>query len=1027
MDLASFSLRRPVSAIVLSLLILLAGMSAYPLLGVREYPAIDPPVITIKTNYTGANSELIENQITEPLEKALSGIQGLRTLSSQSSLGSSQITAEFNLGTDLEAAAADVRDKVAGAQKSLPRDLDAPPLITKADANSDNLMIAILGSKDRSPIELSSYIEDHLLDRFQTIPGVSEVKILGERKKALRIEIDPLKLSALGLSLTDLSQALAKENVELPAGKMAGNQVELNLRVQRSTRKWEDFQSLVLKNTGGTLIRLGDVAQIRLGAENEESSFKKGGQAQVGFALSPLPGSNVLEIGKEFQKRMQQVQKELPQDLQLELVLDNTRYIQRSVFELSETLILSISLVVVILFLFFRESKSALRPLIDLPVSLVGSLFVMYLCGFSINLLTLLALILATGLVVDDGIVVAENIFRKVEKGMSPSQAAISGTREIFGAVLSTSLTLAAVFVPLVFIPGFVGLLFREFALTLCAAVLISALVSLTLTPLLSSRFISPKAQHSAFYVWSEPFFRSMEDNYRLRLQKFMYKPWKALVILLVCLALILGIKPLLPSELAPLEDRGMLRVNLSTPEGSTFLATQDYVDLITQKTEESVKDKKFVLSLTAPGFGSGSVNSGALRILLNDQGPRPSQQQIADQLNALYKKEGGGKASVIQEQSIAVGNAAKNALPVQFILQHPDFNQLKGDIPRFLELAQKSPVFAFVDVNLKFNKPGLDLEIQRDKAASLGLSPLDVGRQLQLAVGKSRWDYFADQSKLYPVIGQIQWDWQRSPQELLQLPIAGPMGRAIPLSEVVVARENLNPPQLFHWNRLPSATIMASLAPGRSLGEGIAAMQDIQKQLNDENLSSSLGGSARDLAESSQSLGLAFGLALLLVYLILAAQFENFKSPLVIMLTIPMALAGALASLWYFNQSLNLFSQIGMILLIGLVTKNGILLVEFARKLRNRELSAKEAALEAAAARLRPILMTSLATVLGAMPIALGLGSGASSRMGMGIAIVGGMLFSLVLSLFVIPTFDAWMHKNSKSQNFISAGGDHA
>lgn len=1023
MDLASLSVKRPVLAVVMSLMILLFGVIGFKMLGIREYPSIDPPIINVKTSYVGANAEVVESQITEPLERALNGIEGVRTLTSSSNLGSSSITVEFELSADMERAANDVRDKVSQASRNLPKDLDAPPVVSKADANSDFILMLTLQSESHSDLWLSDFAQSNLVEKFQTMPGVSAAQVLGERKLAMRIIMDPTKMLAYGISFGDVQNALAKENVELPSGKLIGKNTELSIRTLGKLKNQKDFSELVLRSQNNKIVMLQDIAEIRLGAENEENAFRRNGINMVGMSITPMPGANALEIAKEFYKRLAIVQKELPKGLSLEVALDNTRFIKRSVTEVAETLALSVGLVIAILFLFFREPGLALRPLVDLPVSLIGTFFVMYLCGFSINMLTLLAIVLATGLVVDDGIVVAENIFSKIEKGMNSIQAAIQGTREIFAAVISTSITLASVFLPLLFLPGFVGKLFREFAIVLSSAVLISAFVSLTLTPMLSARLLGKKQKHTRFYLWTEPFFVGLDRNYRDVLSKFLRRPWIAFVVLLLCGGIIFAIKPLLPSELAPLEDRSLLRVTLTAPEGSSFEYTDRFVQKLTERIRDSVPEKRFVIGLTAPGFtGTGAVNTGMLRVMLPEPSQRErSQQQIADQLGQMAKKSGDGKVVVIQEQTISVGGGSRNAMPVQFILQNASNDKLKQFLPRFLELAQKDPTFAMVDVNLKFNKPELQVQIERDKAHSLGLSVLDISKQLQLAYSGSRLDYFEQDGKQYSVIGQLNFDWRQNPQNLLDLTIRNSTGQAIPLANVLNIQESFNPPQIYHYNRLPSATISAALAPGKTLGEGIASMQKIAQQELDESFSTSLGGSARDMAESSSSLLFAFGLALLLIYLILAAQFESFKDPLVVMFTIPMALAGAFFSLWYFNQTLNLFSQIGMILLIGLVTKNGILLVEFARQLRHQGQAPIEAVLNASSARLRPILMTSLATVLGAMPIALGLGAGAASRMGMGIVVVGGLIFSLILTLFVIPAMDLLMHRQATNSPTIA------
>ncbi len=1017
MSLPSLSLRRPVLAIVMSIVIVLFGIIGFHFLGVREYPSIDPPTITVRTNYTGANSDVIESQITEPLEKAVNGIEGIRTISSASNLGSSTITVEFNVGYNLEAAANDVRDKVSQAVKQLPQDIDAQPVVTKADANSDAIISMTVQSNTKNRLQVSDYASNVLLDKLQTIPGVSTVQIWGEQKFAMRIWIKPMQLAAYQLSFSDIETALSRENVELPAGKIYGNNTELTVKTFGRLTTEEDFGNLIIKADNNRVIHLRDVAEVVLGPENEETVLKESGVPMVGLGLVPQPGSNYIEIATEFYKRYEQIKKDAPQDIQLNIALDSTKFVKRSIVEVGETLAIAFLLVVLIIYLFFRNWLIAIRPLIDIPVSLIGAFFIMYVMGFSINILTLLAIVLATGLVVDDGIVVTENIFKKLEKGMGIREAAEKGSNEIFFAVVATSITLAVVFLPIIFLQGFVGSLFREFGIVLAGAVLISAFVSLTLTPVLNVLLTTKNTSHGWFYEKTEPFYQALDNGYRSTLQNFMKRRWVAIPIIVVCFGAIYLFGNLLQSELAPLEDRSLFRMMVSTPEGTSYDYMEKYTDRIVKFMLDSVPEKRIVLNVVAPNFaGSGAVNSGFVRVALKEPEERKrSQQQIVTMVNRNMGKFNEGKVFAIQEQTISVGIAARTSLPVQFVIQNMNFDSLKSRLPKFLEEANKSKVFQGVDVNLKFNKPELQITIDRMKAAELGLSVRDVSRTLQLALSAGRLGYFIMNGKQYQVIAQVDRNDRDQPLDLKSFFVRNNKGELIQLDNVVKIEEQSNPPQLYHYNRYKSATVSAGLAPGKTVGDGIAEMQAIQKKVLDESFTTSLSGSSRDFAESSSNTSFAFVLALILIFLILAAQFESFIDPLIIMFTVPLALAGALLSLWMFNQTLNIFSQIGIIMLIGLVTKNGILIVEFANQKRAAGEEKLEAVIDAAALRLRPILMTSLATALGALPIALALGSGAQSRVSLGIVVIGGLMFSLMLTLFVIPAMYSFMSRTKK------------
>jgi HAE1 family hydrophobic/amphiphilic exporter-1/multidrug efflux pump len=1004
MSLSTTSIRRPVLTIVLNLLIILFGFIGYTFLGVREFPSIDPAQVSIRTNYTGANSDIIESQITEPLEKAVNAIDGIRNITSSSNQGSSNITIEFNLDKNLEEAANDVRDKVSQAVRSLPQDIDAPPVVSKADADSESIISMTVQSDTRSALELSDYAENVISQRLETIPGVSGVQIWGQKRYAMRLWIDPIKLNAYNCTVSDVRNALNAQNVELPSGKLTGNNTELTVKTIGNLSKPEEFNNIIIRTDGDKIVRLSDVGGAELGPENIETGLTSSGLPMIGLAIVPMPGANYLDISSEFYKKYEALKKDLPKDIKLNIALDNTLFVKKSVLEVAETLGISIILVIIIIYLFFRDWAIAFRPLIDIPVSLIATFFIMWLFGFSINVLTLLAIVLATGLVVDDGIVVTENIFKKVEEGMTPIEAAIKGSNEIFYAVISISVTLAAVFLPVIFLEGFVGRLFREFGVVIGAAVLISAFVSLTLTPMLNAYLMKGGEQKkSKFYIKTEPFFEKLNSGYADSLSRFMNKKWISFPILIACFGLIYLFFTILPKETAPYDDRSSVTMRMTTPEGSSYEYTNRFMQEISKLVDDSIPEKKVSLVITAPGSGGSAANSGFIRLSLKDPDERErSQKEIADKLSKWTKKYPNAKTSVIQQPTISVNR--RGGLPIQYIIQAPTFEKLREKIPVFMEEVGKSDVFSTTDVNLKFNKPEINVSIDRAKAESLGISIIDIAQTLQLSLSGQRFGYFIKNGKQYQVIGQFDQKDRSKPLDLTSMFVKNKNGELIQMDNVVNIEEQSNPPQLYHNNRYMSATVSAGLAPGKSISDGIEAMDQIKAKVLDESFTTDLSGESRDFVESSSNTSFAFGLALLLIFLILAAQFESFIDPLIIILTVPMAVAGALFSLWLFNQTWNIFSQIGTVMLIGLVTKNGILIVEFANQLREQGKPKLEAILQASEARLRPILMTSLAIALGALPIAMSLGAASTSRIGMGVVIVGGTIFSLALTLFVIP-----------------------
>jgi len=1013
MNISELSLKRPVLATVMNLMLILFGVVGYNFLAVRDYPAIDPPVITVQTNYTGANPDLIESQITEPLEKNINGIPGIRTISSTSTLGSSNITVEFNLGVDLEAAASDVRDKVGQAQRSLPLDIDAPPVVTKSDANSDFILILAVQSRTKSLMELSDYAENVLQQQLQTIDQVSAVNVFGDKTYSMRLWLDQDKMNAYGIAYNDIATAMSNENVELPPGKIYGNNTELTIKTLGRLTTEKDFRDVILREDSSGIIRVSDVARVELGPQSPEQSWKYNGVNAVGLAIIPQPGANNIAIADEFNRRLEEIKKANKSDLVFNVLIDNTKTIRQSLDEVKETLLIAFALVVLVIFFFFRNWMIALRPLIDIPISLIATFFIMYIAGFTINILTLLGIVLATGLVVDDGIVVTENIFRKLEQGLPIRKAALEGSKEIFFAVVSTSLTLAVVFMPVVFLQGFVGRLFREFGVVLAAAVLISSFVSLTITPVLNVYLTSKRSGHGWFYEKTEPFFTGMETGYRRLLEGFVRIRWMAWVLIALCGVMIWFILGHMQSEIAPLEDRNSVRFSVTLPEGSSYSYTQQVTDQISNYLLDSVPERDFVFARVPQ---NGALNTSAPRIGLVPADMRQrSQNDITNDLQRKLMRFNDARIFAIQEQTIAVGSGSKTSLPVQFVLENQDLDKMKKIMPAFLEACRKDKTFANVDVNLKFNKPELQITIDRMKVRDLGLSTNDVVSAMQAAFSGGRLAYFIMNGFQYYVIAQVERRDRNEPADISKVYVRNKNGDNIPLDAVLHIEQNSSPSTLYHFNRYKAATISASLAEGKTIGDGINAMQRIANELLDQSYQTALSGASRDYAESSSNIVFAFVLALVLIYLVLAAQFESFVDPFVIMLTVPLALAGALLSLSIFHQTLNIFSEIGMIMLIGLVTKNGILIVEFTNQKREQGMNKRAAVIEAATQRLRPILMTSLATSLGALPIALSLGAAATSRIPLGIVVVGGIMFSLILTLFVIPAVYTYISSKRK------------
>jgi len=1024
MSLSDLSIRRPVLAVVFSLVIILFGVVGFYGLGVREYPAVDPPVISVTTFYPGASADVIQSQITEPIEQQINGINGIKEISSTSREQVSTIRVEFNVESNLETAASDVRDRVSRAQRLLPRDVD-PPVIEKADASSDPIIFMNVQSKVRNILEVNEYVENVVKERLQTITGVGFVRIFGEKKPAMRIWLNPQKMAGLGITPADIQSAVGKENVELPSGRVEGARTELTVKTAGLLTTAEQFNNLTLKEVNKVIVRLRDIGYAEVAAENERTSLKRDGQYAIGVSVTAQPGANAIAIADEFYRRYKLIQKELPADITLEIGYDFTKFVRKSIKEVQETLGIAFGLVVLIIFIFLRDWRSTLVPVMAIPVSIISGFFIMYVAGFSINILTLVAIILAVGLVCDDAIVVLENIYAKIEGGMQPLQAAFVGSREIYFAVISTTVTLAAVFLPVMFLQGLIGRLFVEFGVVLAGTVLVSAFVALTLSPMMSAYLLKHKERPNWLYRVTEPFFVWMTEGYRQSLTSFMQMRWLVFPIMAGIFYLVYIVYPLVPSELAPLEDRSNVRVNALAPEGASFEYMENALDRTNQYILDSIPEHTAVIQVVAPSFsGAGAVNSGFVNVYLKEPEERKAtQQQVFAKMSKAISGFTDIRASVSQPPTIG---GRFGGLPVQYVILAPTFDSLKRVLPKFLEKARQSKSMLFVDADIKFNKPEIRLTIDREKAGQLGISVAEIARTLQLAYSGQRLGYYVREGKQYQIIAQVKREDRDEPLDFKSIYIRSQAGKLIQLDNLVRMEEESNPTALFRFNRSISATISAAPKPGFTLGQCLKELDEIKTQTLSDNFSTALGGQARDFADSSSSLLYAFVFAIILIYLVLAGQFESFIDPFIILFTVPLAVTGALISLWYFNQSLNVFSQIGIIMLIGLITKNGILIVEFANQQKEQGLPKRQAVIEASVLRLRPILMTSLAAMLGILPIALALGEASGSRQSLGIAVVGGLLFSGLLTLYVIPAIYSYL-SSGKVHKVVEEEAIHA
>ena len=995
MSLSSTSITRPVLAIVMSIVVLIFGIIGFTSLPVREFPSVDPPIINVRTSYPGANAEIIDSQITEILEASINGIAGIRTLTSTSSDGSSNINVEFELGVDMEGAANDVRDRVSRVQNRLPRDCD-PPTVFKSDADANPIVMLAVRSDWRDPLDLSDVADRLFKERLQTISGISEINIFGEKRYAIRIFLDPAKMGAYGLTAADVRTQITAENVELPSGTIEGSAINLSIRTLGLIRTPQEFENLIIKEVNGNPVKLSDIGRAEFAASDEKSITKYNGVPCAILAILPQSGANHLEISDLFRKRLAEIESDMPEDIQTEVIMDTTDFVRRSIREVEDTIFMAFVLVVLIIFLFLRDWRTTLIPILSIPVSLIGTFFIMYVLGFSINVLTLLSIVLAVSLVVDDGIVMMENIFVKVENGMTPLEAAFKGSKEVYFAIISTTVVLVCVFMPVVFLSGITGRLFREFGIALCGAVIISSFVALSLSPMLCSKMFKSEKSKNWFYRVTEKYFVGITNVYSSGLSFFIRRKWIAVLIVLCTVPAILALFLNLKKELAPLEDRNRVTLRVSVPEGTSYESMCAYIDEISDMVQDSVPELQGMQTMVRSGFGF-------VRCFLVEPVKRTrTQQEIADKLTIDARRLTKGRIQVTQDPTVGDRRGGQG---VSYVIQAATLEKLRAIIPIFLDEVNRDPVFAFGDVNLKFTKPELVVTIDREKARLLNVSTTSIAQTMQLAYAGQRIGYFTMNGKQYNIVCEVDKTNRNAPGKLPALYVRSNSGDMIQLDNLLTDSIKSNTPSLYRFNRFVSATVSANMAKGYTLGDGIDAMDVIAKRVLDDTYKTELSGQAREFRESSNSIYFAIGLAIVLIYLVLAAQFESFRDPFIIIIsTLPLSLMGALFSLWFFDQTFNIFSQIGIIMLMGLITKNGILIVEFANQRRDAGFSILKAVKDASVSRFRPILMTSLSTVFGLMPIALAFGAGAESRVSMGIAVVGGMLIGTLISLFVVP-----------------------
>ncbi len=1008
MILSDLSIRRPVLATVMSLGLVLVGLMAFERLPVREYPNIDAPVVSVRSVYTGASAAVIESQVTRPLENSLSGIEGVKSLKSVSREEVSQITIEFNINRDPDGAASDVRDRVSRVRASLPDDIDEP-VISKIEADASPIVWLAFYSDRHTPLEISDIAYRFVRDRLQTLPGVASVIIGGERRYAMRLWLDRSRLAARKVTVKDVEDALKRQNVEIPGGRIESSMREFTVLSETDLRTPEQFAALIIREENGYPVRLSDVGRAEIGSQDDRNIVRVNGDSAVGLGVVKQSTANTLSVALAVRNELPKINSALPEGLKLKVAFDSALFIEESIKGVYHTLLESLALVLAVVWLFLRSLRATLIPFVTIPVSLIGAFIFINALGFSVNILTLLALVLAIGLVVDDAIVMLENIHRRIEQGMSAMDAAFEGSREIAFAVVAMTLTLAAVFAPLAFMSGNTGRLFSEFALAVSCAVLVSGFVALTLTPMMCSRLL--KASDHGNLTHQPTAWDRFVGLYRVTLLACLRWRWLVILVLGLVAAAAVWLFQGLNAELSPIEDRGSIFAAISAPEGATI----DYTDGYARQIESFLApipeiDTYFVV--VAPGLERPNpVNSAIAFIRMKPWNERKrSQQQIALQLMPKFLGLPGVMAFPINPPSL--GQSFRSS-PVQFVIEGPSYEELDKAMTGFMAKAAQYPGLVNLDTDLKLNKPQLSLDVNREKAAAIGVEVDDIGKTLQTLLGGRQVTRFKQAGEQYDVILKLGDEARATPEDMNTIYLRGHNGKLTPLGNLVTIRENAAAKELNHFNRLRAVVVTANIAPGYTLGQALDYLGKMAKETLPPSFQTELDGQSREFMESSKTLYLTFGFALIFIYLVLAAQFESFRDPLMIMLTVPLAITGALLSLKLSGGTLNVYSQIGMVMLIGLITKNGILIVEFANQLQEQGRGVKEAVVEAAVLRLRPILMTSLTMILGAVPLAFATGAGAESRQQIGWVIVGGLAIGTVFTVYVIPTIYTLMAKN--------------
>jgi multidrug efflux pump len=1003
MQVSDLFIKRPVFAVVVSLLLMVGGLASLRQLPVREYPAVDPPIVSVTTVYRGASNEVVESRVTQIIEGAVAGLEGIRQVTSSSQNDRSSVTIEFNVGRPPEAAAADVRDSVSRVIGRLPEGID-PPVIRKVDANAAAIMWIAVMSSSLDPLELTDVLKHVYVDRLSTVPGVANVYIGGERRYAMRIWLDRSALAARGLTVQDVETAVKRQNVELPGGRIESEKREFTVKTDSRLGTPEEFAQIIVSSKNGYLVRLGEVARVEVGPEDTRFEFYQSGRIAIGLGIVRQSTANTLEVADGVRAELERLKDALPPETVAEVSYDESRFIRASINGVLKVLMEGIALVVLVILVFLRDWRSTIVAIVAIPVSVIASFMVVAFFGASINVLTLLAVVLAIGIVVDDAIVEIENIHRRIEEGQAPLLASFDGAREIGFAVIATTATLMAVFVPLAFMTGNTGRLFREFAIQLAAAIFFSGVVARTLTPMMCSKLMVPA--HGRIHRWTEPFFSGMTNGYRWLLSRALRIPVVILAVGAVVSFAAVNLFLALPKEFAPVEDRGFVLIPITAPEGSSLDYTRERVKEVERalKPLEERGAVASILSQVAPGFQRPSpVNAGLVIVRLVPWEQRDiKQQDIVRQLFGTVSSFPGARAFPVNPGSLGQRGFQQ---PIQFVLGGPDYDTLRNWRDIVLQRANASGLFVNLDSDYKESQPDVRVQIDRARAADLGISVEDIGKTLELMFGEREISTFVNRGQEYPVIIRGRAQDRATPSDLTNTFVRAGNGELVPLSSFVSLTETAAPQQLNRFDRLRSITIQGSLAPGVSIGQGLDMLEQIVREELPPEARIGYQGQSKEFKDASSAIYVTFALALIVVFLVLAGQFESWINPLIVMLTVPLAITGGLLALWLTGQSLNIYSQIGMILLIGLMTKNGILIVEFANQLRERGLKTRDAVIQSSVQRLRPILMTSIATMGGAIPLAWSTGAGAEARNAIGWVIVGGVALSTILTTLVVPS----------------------